>query len=108
MRKVAFWGLSLVLLGALAKPALAQQPKLPTTEIYNAYMAAYNETDPAKKAANAEKFIATYKDGKDTDHVAIDNMYMMALRSYYGGKNFAKCIELADKQAATAPELAGD
>jgi len=108
MRKVAFWGLSLVFIGALAKPAFAQQPKLPTTEIYNAYMAAYNETDPAKKAANAEKFIATYKDGKDTDHVAIDAMYMMALKSYYGGKNFPKCLELADKQSAMAPELGGE
>jgi hypothetical protein len=108
MRKVAIWGLSLLLIGALAKPALAQQPKLPTTEIYNAYMAAYDEKDPVKKAANAEKFITTYKDIKDTDPLAIERMYMMALGSYWNAKNFAKAIETADKQAAIAPGLSAD
>lgn len=105
MRKVAFWGLSLLLLGALATSGFAQQaaqPKFKGQDDYNAFMAAWNENDAAKKAANAEKFIATFK---DADPLAIEQMYMMALKSYYNANQHAKAVETADKQATIAPNL---
>jgi tetratricopeptide (TPR) repeat protein len=102
MRKVAIWGLSIMLITALAMPAFAQDPKWAGTADYEGFMAIWNENDPAKKAANAEKFIVTFK---TADPIAVQQAYMMMIRAYYGAKAWAKVVETADKQAAIAPAL---
>jgi tetratricopeptide (TPR) repeat protein len=109
MRKVATWGVALLLITALATPALAQatrpDPKWKPeykNEDYNGFMAIWNEKDNAKKAANAEKFITTFK---EADPIAIEDAYMMMLRAYYAAQAWPKVVETADKQATVAPAL---
>ena len=90
----------MLILGLLvsALPGFGQaQPQLKTRPEYDAYMAAFNEKDPAKKAVAAEKFITDFK---ESDPVAITNAYTMAITGYTGAKNWAKVIEVADKAAA--------
>jgi len=101
---MAVWGLSLLLVVALATPALAEI-KWKNNDHYKAYTDAYNEMDPVKKAALAEKFIA---DWKDADAEATQNIYWMMLISYYNAKNWAKAVETVDKQQALAPNLPAD
>jgi tetratricopeptide (TPR) repeat protein len=98
MKRTAFLGISLLLVLGLvisAVPSFAQ--KLNTRPEYDAYMAAFNEKDPVKKAAAAEKFIADFK---DSDPVAIANSYTMAVQGYTGAKNWAKVMEVADRAVA--------
>jgi tetratricopeptide (TPR) repeat protein len=104
MKRTALLGISLLLVLGLvvsAVPSFAQapQPKLNTRPEYDGYMAAFNEKDPAKKAAAAEKFITDFK---DSDPVAIANCYTMAIQGYTGAKNWAKVMEAADRAAAYA------
>lgn len=91
-----------MLITALAMPAFAQDPKWAGTADYEGFMAIWNEADPAKKAANAEKFIVTFK---TADPIAIQQAYMMMIRAYYAAKTWPKVVETADKQATIAPAL---
>jgi hypothetical protein len=109
MKKVAIWGVSLLLITALAMPGMAQgqrpDPKWKGTDDYNGFMAAWNEKDNPKKAAAAEKFMTTFK---DADPIAIEDAYMMMIRAHYAAQAWAKVVETADKQATLSPSLPAD
>src|SRR5262245_54592695 len=100
MRRTGFLGLSLFLLCALvvsALPAFSQekQPQAKTRPEYDAYLALYNEKDPAKKAPLGEKFITDFKDSE-----FLLNAHTMIIGAYTGAKTWAKVIEAADRAAA--------
>lgn len=101
MKKTAYWGLSLLLMAALVTPGFAQDIKWKGTADYEAYMLVYNEkADMAKKAANAEKFLADFK---DADPVAVTQVYQMMLLAYFQANNFAKAMETAEKLPQLVP-----
>jgi tetratricopeptide (TPR) repeat protein len=82
-----------------ALPGFGQdkQPQLKTRPEYDAYMAAFNEKDPGKKAALAEKFIADFKDSE-----GVPSAYTMTITAYTAAKNWPKVMESAE-HAAAAP-----
>ncbi|PYS41160.1 MAG: hypothetical protein DMG14_08245 [Acidobacteria bacterium] len=100
MKRTGYLGVSLFLLLALVVSALPgfgqdRQPQLKTTPEYNAYVAVFNEKDPAKKAALGEKFIAEFKESE-----GVPNAYTMTIGAYTNAKNWAKVVETADRAAA--------
>jgi hypothetical protein len=100
MRRTGFLGLSLFLLSALvvsALPAFAQekQPQAKTRPEYDAYLAVYNEKDPAKKAELGEKFITEFKESE-----FLPNAHTMIIGAYVNAKNWPKVIEVGDRAAA--------
>jgi tetratricopeptide (TPR) repeat protein len=114
MRKVSFWALPLLLVGALTTTGFAQAAAAPAAqkqqaqlgaEEYKAFMLAWDEQDPAKKAANAEKFLTNHK---TADVSYLEQMYMIMIKSHYTAKAYPKVIESADKQATMVPNLNAD
>src|SRR5215470_14657669 len=110
MKRTGYLGMSLLLmlilvvsalpgLGQAAAPQAAQanQPRAKTQPEYNAYLALYNEKDPAKKAELGEKFITDFK---DSDFVP--NAYKMIINAYSSLKNWAKVMDSADRLVALA------
>src|SRR5262249_25298312 len=103
MRRTGYLGLSLLLILVLVVSALpgfgqaaqARQPQAKTQPEYNAYLALFNEKDPAKKAELGEKFITDFK---ESDFVA--NAYRMILGGYAGTNNWPKVMDAADRAAA--------
>jgi len=99
MKRTAYLGFSLLLLIALlaAPPAFGQdKPKQAKTPAeYNAYLAFYNEKDPAKKAELGEKFV---NDFKESDFVT--DAYLGTLTAYSNAKNWRKVIDTAEKAVA--------
>src|SRR5262249_4142086 len=100
MRRTGFLGLSLFLLCAVVVstlPAFGQekQPQAKTRPEYNAYLALYNEKDPAKKAELGEKFITDFK---ESDFVP--NAFKLIIQAYSAQKNWAKVLDAADRAAA--------
>jgi tetratricopeptide (TPR) repeat protein len=100
MKRTGSLGLSLFLLIALAAstlPSFAQErtPQAKTRPEYDAYMAFFQEKDPAKKAGLGEKFIADFKDSD-----FIRDSYLGILNAYAAAKNFPKVIETAEKAIA--------
>ena len=84
MRRTGHLGLSLLLILVLVSAlpgsglaAQARQPQAKTQPEYNAYLALFNEKDPAKKAELGEKFIADFK---ESDFVP--NAYKMIVGGY--------------------------
>src|SRR5204862_5340417 len=99
MRRTTFWGLSLLLIAALAAPAFAQEIKDPTE--YSAYFnGVYSEKDLAKKVAAGEKFLVDYP-----NTVARTQTYMIILLSSAPIPNWQKALDTADKQTQMAPTL---
>lgn len=98
MRRSVYAGLSLLLTAALATPGFGQakQPQAKTQAEYNAYLAVFNEQDPAKKAGLGEKFIVDFKDSE-----FIANSYRIIIGSYAKAQNWAKVIDAADRAAAS-------
>jgi len=108
MKRTGYLGMSLLLmlilvvsalpgLGQAAAPQAAQanQPRAKTQPEYNAYLALYNEKDPAKKAELGEKFLTDFK---ESDFVP--NAYRLIIQAYAGQKNWAKVLDAADRAAA--------
>ena len=100
MKRTGYLGVSLFLLLALVVSALPgfgqdRQPQLKTRPEYDAYVAVFNEKDPAKKAALGEKFIAEFKESE-----GVPNAYTMTIGAYTNAKNWAKVVETADRAAA--------
>jgi tetratricopeptide (TPR) repeat protein len=95
MKRTGQVGLSLLLLFVLAAalPSFGQdKPKqAKTTAEYNAYIAFYQEKDPAKKAALGEKFI---QDFKESDYVP--DAHMGIIGGYSNAKNWTKVTEAAE------------
>ncbi|HET9942377.1 MAG TPA: hypothetical protein VFR05_03490, partial [Terriglobia bacterium] len=64
MKRIAYWALPLLLIGALTTQGLAQaqqaqaqpEPKWNSNKEYEDYMLCFKEVDHAKKAACGEKF----------------------------------------------------
>ena len=107
MRKIAFWALPLFLVAAFTVNGFAQatcNPKWKDNKEYEDYKVTYDEKDPAKKAALAEKF---YVDHKDADPCALTNMYQMMIRAYAGASNWAKTLETVERPNL-APNLTDD
>src|SRR5688500_18598458 len=96
MTRTAYWGLTLLLVGTLVIPGYAQN--ITDTKEYDAYMAAFNEKDPGKKADMAEKFLTEYP---KTD--ARIQAFQFMLLGYAQAGNWAKALETADKQSTLAP-----
>src|SRR5438034_2966765 len=104
MRRTGYLGVSLFLILVLAVAAVpsfgqatpAKQPQAKTQAEYNAYKAAYEATDPAKKAELAEKFLTDFK---DSDFIA--NTYTMLVGAYTRAQNWAKVVDAADRAAAS-------
>src|SRR6185295_3676655 len=97
MKRTSYLGVSLFLMFALvvsALPGFGQEktPQAKTRPEYDAYLALYNEKDPAKKAALGEKFITDFK---ESDY--IPNAHNYIIGGYAGAKNWAKVIEAADR-----------
>jgi tetratricopeptide (TPR) repeat protein len=82
-------------LPGLGQAAQANQPRAKTQPEYNAYLALYNEKDPAKKAELGEKFLTDFK---ESDFVP--NAYKMIIQAYSAQKNWAKVLDVADRAAA--------
>lgn len=101
MRRIAYWALPLLLIGAYGIQGYAQDPKWKDTKEYEDYMLVFNEKDFPKKAANAEKF---FTDHKDADPIALTQVYQMMLLSYANSQNWAKTIETLDR-LSLAPKL---
>src|SRR5262245_34099215 len=100
MKRTGYLGVSLLLLFTLVAsslPTFAQekQPQAKTRPEYDAYLALFNEKDPAKKAALGEKFIADFKESE-----FIPNAHTFIIGAYTNSKNWAKVIEAADRAAA--------
>jgi len=96
MIKLGSLGLSLLLLVSVAMPVLAQSAQAE----YDAYLAFYNEQDPQKKAALAEKFIA--------EPTLTTSQYRGAvvgglIRAYAASQNFPKVLETVDKLGTLLP-----
>ena len=110
MKRIAYWALPLMLIGALTSPVLAQaqqaqekqqDPKWKDTNEYNDYIKCYEEKDAAKKAACAEKFLV---DHKDADPIAVTEVYKMMLFGYANSSNWKKTLETIERQSI-APKL---
>ncbi len=102
MRRTGYLGLSLLLILVLVSAlpgsglaAQARQPQAKTQPEYNAYLALFNEKDPAKKAELGEKFTADFK---ESDFVP--NAYKMIVGGYAATSNWAKVMDAADRAAA--------
>ena len=103
MKRIANWALPLLLIGALTTPALAQaqqaqpaqaEPKWKDNKEYTDYMLVYDEKDPAKKAANAEKF---FVDHKEADPIALTHVFKMMYLGYANAGNWVKVLETYDR-----------
>ena len=112
MKRIAYWALPLLLIGALTTQGLAQAPPAPaqppkeepkwgSTKQYEEYIACFKETDHAKKAACAEKFLV---DHKGADPIVITDTYKMVLFGYANAGNWPKTIETIERQSI-APRL---
>src|SRR5262245_1208002 len=100
MKRTGYLGSFLFLLLAMAvsaAPGFGQErtPQAKTRPEYDAYIAVFNEKDPAKKAGLGEKFIGDFKDSD-----FIPNAYTMTIGGYTGSRNWAKVLEVADRAAA--------
>ena len=97
MKRIVFWALPLLLIGALTTQGFAQEckpdPKWKGME-YEDYMGVYNEKDNAKKASGAEKY---FVDHKDADPIALTQIYTMMLLSYANGGNWAKTLDTVER-----------
>jgi hypothetical protein len=111
MKRIANWALPLLLIGALTTPALAQaqqaqpaqaEPKWKDNKEYTDYMLVYDEKDPAKKAANAEKF---FVDHKEADPIALTHVFKMMYLGYANAGNWVKVLETYDRMGTQAPKL---
>lgn len=98
MNKTTYWGFSLFVIVALAVPGRAQQPQAKSKAEYDAYIAFYNETNPAKKAELGEKFLA---ENKASDFVP--DSYTLLIRAYTQAQNWAKVMEVAERFATAIP-----
>lgn len=93
------------LLGVGAAPLLSQaaaeqkQPQAKTKAEYDAYMALYQESVPAKKAELAVKFLA---DHPETEFKMF--VYQMQIDSYARIGNFDKVVETGEKFATDFPQ----
>jgi len=97
MKRTGYLGISLSLLFPLlmlALPAFAQEktPQAKTRPEYDAYIAFYNEKDPAKKAGLGEKFLVDFK---ESDYVP--NTHTLIIAAYANAQNWPKVMEAADR-----------
>jgi tetratricopeptide (TPR) repeat protein len=110
MKTIASWALPLLLIGALATPAMAQAQASPAQPFfkwtndkeYVDYMAVYDENDLVKKAANAEKF---FVDHKNADPVPMTDIFRKMYLSYANTGNWGKLIESYDRMATLGTKL---
>lgn len=100
MKKIGYLGFSFLVIVALAIQGMAQQPALKTKPEYDAYMAAFQEKNPAKKAELAEKFM---NDFKDTDPIAKGQAVSWMVQGYAQSGNAAKALDTAAKVDQLAP-----
>jgi hypothetical protein len=100
MKRIAYWTLPVLLIGALTTQGLAQDIKWGPME-YEDYIAIYNEKDAAKKATLAEKY---FVDHKAADPIALTQIYDMMLLAYANGGNWAKTLETVER-ANLAPKI---
>src|SRR5262245_35665409 len=103
MKRIAYWTLPVLLIGALATQSLAQDIPWKNTE-YEDYIAVYNEKDFPKKASLAEKYFVDHKDAHET---ALTQIYDMMLLAYANAGNWAKTLETIER-ANLAPKLTDD
>jgi hypothetical protein len=113
MKRIAYWALPLMLIGALTAPVLAQaqqaqqaqpkqqDPKWNDTKEYNDYIAVYEQKDQAKRAEGAEKF---FVDHKNADPIALTEVYKYMLFGYANSSNWKKTLETIERQSM-APKL---
>jgi tetratricopeptide (TPR) repeat protein len=97
MKRTGYLGISLFLLIAFAVSALPgfaqdKQPQAKTRPEYDAYLAFYQEKDPAKKAALGEKFITDFKESD-----FIPQSHSMIIGAYTASKNWDKTMQAADR-----------
>jgi hypothetical protein len=101
MKNAACWGIFSILFVGLTAPGFTQEIKDPME--YAAYSAVYQQADPAKKAAMAEKFLMDYP-----KTAALTQTYMILLLSYARIPDWTKALETADKQEQIAPALGAE
>jgi tetratricopeptide (TPR) repeat protein len=112
MKRIAYWALPLLLIGALTTQGLAQaqqaqaepDPKWNSNAEFEAYMVCFKEADHAKKAACGEKFAVDYK---NADPIVMTHIYKFMLLGFANAGNWAKTIETIERQAM-APKLTAD
>src|SRR5215468_9257158 len=97
MKRTGFMGVSLfaiLILGQWSLPSFGQdkQPQAKTRQEYDAYLALYNEKEPAKKAEFGEKFITDFKESDFTP-----NAHTLIIGAYTNAKNWAKVLTSADR-----------
>ena len=97
MKRTAYLGFSLLLIGALAIPSFAQ---LTTPDgLYTAYL---GETDPAKKTQLGEQFINN-PDPAFKNSQFMSYIFRQVFNGYATSGNMAKVTETADKLATIMP-----
>jgi tetratricopeptide (TPR) repeat protein len=98
MKKMVHLGLSLFLILALAIPSVAQQPQAKSKAEYDAYIAFYNETNPAKKAELGEIFLTDHKDS-----AFVPDSFTLLIRAYTQAQNWPKVMEVAERFTTAIP-----
>ena len=109
MKRIAYWAMPLLLIGALTTQGLAQaqqaqaqpEPKWNSNKEFEDYMVCYKEADHAKKAACSEKFVV---DHKAADPIVMTEIFKYMLLGYANAGNWPKTFETLDRQAL-APKL---
>jgi tetratricopeptide (TPR) repeat protein len=91
--------LVLLLMGALTLSAFAQIPWKGNE--YPGYIALFNEKDPAKQAALAEKYLADHKDAAPE---ILTQTYQFMLFGYANSGNWPRTLESVERMAV-APKL---
>jgi pentatricopeptide repeat protein len=96
MSRAANWGWILLLIGLLAAPGFSQEIK--DQKEYDAYKAVWDEKDPAKKAALAEKFLTDFP-----MTTAKKETYNMMFLAFAQAGNWAKALEYVEKLPQYVP-----
>jgi tetratricopeptide (TPR) repeat protein len=100
MKRTYYWGFFLLLMVALAIPAIGQQqPQAKTKAEYDAYLAFFNEANPQTKAQLGEKFLTDFADSDFRQ-----DSYTLLVRAYTQSQTWAKVMETAEKFTAAFPD----
>jgi tetratricopeptide (TPR) repeat protein len=98
MKRMTFFGCSLLMATLLVNPAMAR-PVAVVQDDGTRYTEFFSEQDAARKAAMGEKFLEEFKNS-----TYVDAVYRTIVPIYYKANNWAKVMELADKLETLDPE----
>jgi len=98
MKRIIYFGCSLLLMTALASPTFARAVAAVQDDATR-YTEFFNEENPQKKAELGEKFLADFKKSQ-----WVDAVYRTTVSKYYEAGNWAKVIALVAQMEQLSPE----